>query len=454
MNGKIISFDLFLTKDVNSFESRLIEVGFENSVEGIGKDRLRLFKTRDRNLLFQQIVELCGSAWKVDAKLLSTYLGEISLQVLPDDRQYTPLPYHTVAIVAAIRNESLIREELEKNIWNVANALGIFLLRMGGLSGKVTNSIASPFILELRILMEKEEFKNMNRYANDLYNLTDRSFESVSEASKKLRGAEPISFSKINSDLDYHSVIVGLDNLSFIAGCMAQPGLGGLYRPYFLIVTTDENAIVNPFITSDRLISGGLRDYSSLLIHGGQTLILPLLSVVWLEYLGIEIADTDRKLEYLRKKTESSSDGMEQILEEMCQMGLKQISTIEALEFVARCQKDGLIIGTSRNDVGFYNKFMKDVGCGPIHLAPSDSAHPFNSYLQTLAETIERGIDNALSKTKSQEMIIHMFENRLTNMVQLKSMKTQQIFSKRIFWFTVALFVTAVVSILISLKII
>ncbi|MDG6922905.1 MAG: hypothetical protein JRN67_06400 [Nitrososphaerota archaeon] len=269
-----------------------------------------------------------------------------------------------------------------------------------------------------------------------------------------MRGAEPISFSKINSDLDYHSVIVGLDNLSFIAGCMAQPGLGGLYRPYFLIVTTDENAIVNPFITSDRLISGGLRDYSSLLIHGGQTLILPLLSVVWLEYLGIEIADTDRKLEYLRKKTESSSDGMEQILEEMCQMGLKQISTIEALEFVARCQKDGLIIGTSRNDVGFYNKFMKDVGCGPIHLAPSDSAHPFNSYLQTLAETIERGIDNALSKTKSQEMIIHMFENRLTNMVQLKSMKTQQIFSKRIFWFTVALLVTAVVSILISLKII
>ncbi|MDG7000995.1 MAG: hypothetical protein JRN15_18020, partial [Nitrososphaerota archaeon] len=296
--------------------------------------------------------------------------------------------------------------------------------------------------------------KNMNRYANDLYNLTDRSFESVSEASKKLRGAEPISFSKINSDLDYHSVIVGLGNLSFIAGCMTQPGLGGFYRPYFLIVTTDENAVVIPFLASDRLIGGGLRDYSSLLIHGGQTLILPLLSVVWLEYLGIETADTDRELEYLKKETKSSPDGMEQILEGISQMGLKQISTIETLEFVARCQKDGLIIGTSRHDVGFYNKFMKDVGCGPIHLAPSDSPYPVSSYLQTLTETIERGIDNALSKTKSQERIIRMFENRLTNMVQLKSMKVQQIFSKRIYWFTVALLVTAVVSLLISLKVI
>ncbi len=454
MNGKIISFDLFLTKDIDSLESKLITIGFENSVKGPGKDQHRLFKIRDRNLLFQHIVELCGSAWKADAELLSACLGEISLQVLPDDRQYTPLPYHTVAIVAAIRNESLIREELEKNIWNVASALGIFLLQMGGLSGKVTHPITSPFILELRILMEKEEFKNMNRYANDLYNLTDRSFESVSEASKKLRGAEPISFSKINSDLDYHSVIVGLGNLSFIAGCMTQPGLGGFYRPYFLIVTTDENAVVIPFLASDRLIGGGLRDYSSLLIHGGQTLILPLLSVVWLEYLGIETADTDRELEYLKKETKSSPDGMEQILEGISQMGLKQISTIETLEFVARCQKDGLIIGTSRHDVGFYNKFMKDVGCGPIHLAPSDSPYPVSSYLQTLTETIERGIDNALSKTKSQERIIRMFENRLTNMVQLKSMKVQQIFSKRIYWFTVALLVTAVVSLLISLKVI
>ena len=357
-SGKIISFDLFDKSGRNSLEQNLTRAGFERT-ELSDKDPRVLFKLRDRGTLFEDMVKLCGSLWGTDTKLLNECLDEISLRILPDDRKYALLPFATVAIIADVRKDILIHDDFETKIWYVANALGTFLSRLGGLSKEAIHSISSPSLFELRILMDQEGFKKMNDYAEKLYKLPDRSLESISVASKKLRSAEPISFSRINSELDYHSIIIGLGNLSFNIGCMAQPGFGGLYHPYLLAITNDENTVGNLFNASNPMVGAGIRDYFDLYVLGSQCLILPLLTNVWLEYLRIAMDKTDLSLGALKKRMENDPDASNQILEGMSQMGLELSVTIETLEFIGRCQKDGLIIGTSRHDEGFNNKFMK-----------------------------------------------------------------------------------------------
>ena len=265
-------------------------------------------------------------------------------------------------------------------------------------------------------------------------------------------------------NIDSHSIIVGIDDLVMIVGCMRQPGGGGYLYPYLLKISYDRNA---SFFQSPPSIftfypapGAGIPDFDALLIAGANAFVIPLLTEIWLRHLSEKLTDSETKLRELIGKTASAftSDLTSQhidlvnnrLLPEINSQSAELATMVAILEFVERCQMDGLIIGTSHRKSGFYSWFMSEIGY-PSEAVSFYGEKLTDGYFETLTSSIEKGISNALSKARAQEKSIHTIQENLMIFVQWNASNIQLRLSRRLNKLTIVLIGLTVVELVFLL---
>ena len=472
--GRIVAFDLFPEDDTGkNLGDILSKLGFERDTS-YGPNATQVYKLIDHDC-GRFFLELEAEAKKrafdgISARLLDQTVDEVALSKISNAAQTpTIIPMPIVILTSTLKNEYINitdKTEIWKTILNVGTVFGMFLQKNGGLSGKLNPHYNSaPYALELNVVMNEDSFEELKSASDEMHRKKMNQNPPASHGelialSEKLRNLEPISFFATNMNIDSHSIIVGIDNLAMIVGCMRQPGGGGFLYPYLLKISADRNA---SFFQSPPSIftfypapGAGIPDFDALIDAGASAFVIPLLTEIWLRHLSPELTDSEMKLRGLIERTSSAissnsssqyADSVNELLPEINSQSVALAATVANLEFVERCQRDGLIIGTSHRRSGFYSWFMSEIGY-PSKAPPFYEEKMTEGYFNTLTSSIERGISNTLSKAQAQEKSILTIQENLMIFVQRNMSNVQLRLSRRLNVLTIALVVLTVVEVI------